>query len=65
METAAARCSSQIPAGAEEAVLEARTLCSETLERPSCTEAKLVQGGRNTGGWQGSEQEGVQEIRGT
>lgn len=53
---AEAGCSSQIPVGKEAEQLGERTLCSETLEHLSCTEAKLVSGGKHTGGSQGSEQ---------
>lgn len=56
-ETAAARYSSRIPGGAEEAAPEARTLCSRTPVQPSCTEATQALSGRRTGGWQGSEHE--------
>lgn len=45
-EVAAARCSSQTPAGEEAAVQEGRTPWWGTRELPS--EAKLVQGGRST-----------------
>lgn len=56
MEKAAAGCSSQTPAGAENVLLEEHTPCSETLEHLSCTETKLVSAGKHTGGSQGSEQ---------
>lgn len=42
VETAAARCSSPIPAGVEAAVPEGHKLWWGKPERPSCTEAKLV-----------------------